>query len=90
MALEAHPKPQTADASNEATGGFVLVGTIGQGDQYHALIRFPQGSVGRLRTGDRLPGTSSVLVEVNSTAAHIESVEGLFTLSLEMPRELPE
>ena len=90
MALDTHADLQSSQASSWNADGFLLVGTLGRGASYDALIRFPQGRVERLGLGDRLGLTPAVLVEVTAITARLETLHGFYILSLETPAEVPK
>lgn len=90
MALDAPSEPHTPPVPEWSIEGFALVGTLGRGDLYDALILSPEGLVGRFSRGDQLVGARAVLVEVTPTAARLESAHGAFTLALKMSEEPPK
>ena len=89
MALGSDADSQSPQASNWSIDGFHLVGTIGRAGRYDALLRYPEGRVERLSLGSSIVGLEAVLIEVTATTARLESGHGFFTLSLEMPEEVP-
>ena len=89
MALGSDADSQSPQASNWSIDGFDLVGTLGRAGRYDALIRCPEGRVERLSLGESLFGLEAVLIEVTATTARLESGHGVFTLSLELPEQLP-
>ena len=89
LAVGTYADSQIPQASNWSIDGIDLVGTLGRAGRYDALIRYPEGRVERLILGKSLVGLEAVLIEVTATKARLESVHGVFTLSLELPEELP-